>query len=137
MFILRKILNGRTNVSEPLSMAAGVADETTFAAGTAVAYADGVLAPVTGDATAEYIVAATTTCKSATDRVPLILVTPDMLFEVPLTAPPTEMKVGSKYTLGTDGVGVTATAVTNGKGACVVDLCGATKTGDTILVRLA
>lgn len=137
MFNLKRIVNGRINVSEPIVMASGVSTKTTFDEGTAVAFADGVLTPVSGDATAEYIVAKTTECAAPSDRVPLILVTPDMLFEAPLTAPPTGMKVGSKYTLGTDGDSVTATAVTSEHGAYVVDLCGATKTGDTILVRLA
>ena len=137
MFNLKRIINGRVNVSEPIVMASGVSTKTTFNEGTAVAFTAGVLGVASGDKTAEYIVAKTTECAAPSDRVPLILVTPDMLFEAPLSAAPTSMKVAGQYTLGTDGTDVTDTAVTNGKGAYVVDLCDATASGDTILVRLA
>lgn len=136
MFNLKRIVNGRINVSEPIVMASGVSTQTTFDEGTAVAFVAGVLAPISGDATAEYVVAKTTECAAAEDKVPLILVTKDMIFEAPLSETPTEMKVAGKYTLD-GGNSVTATPVTDGFGAYVVDTMGAAKTGDTVLVRLA
>ena len=135
MFILSKILNGRINVSEPLHMASGVSAETTFAAGTAVAYQDGVLAPVSGDATAEYVVLETTKCAAAGDKVPLTLVTKDMIFEAPVTAAP--LAPGKRATFGDDGLSVTATECATGFGAYVVDTIDAKGAGDVIAVRLA
>jgi hypothetical protein len=136
MFNLIKILYGTTNVPEPLHMASGVSKETTFQAGTAVAYdKNGALAPVTGDATAEYVVLETTKCSAATDKVPVALVTKNMLFETTVTAAP--KAPGTRVTFSDDGTKVTATAVTTGFGAYVVDTYGATGAGARICVRLA
>ena len=141
MFNLKRIINGRVNVSEPLLMASGVTDETTFTAGTAVAFVSGKLTVVSGDKKAEYIVHSTTDCKEADDKVPLILVTPDMLFETTVSADPDSMVIGGRYQIETEGTKVTATAVTDtaaeSAGAYLVDKLGATDSGDTILVRLA
>lgn len=136
MFNLRRIINGRVNVSEPLLMASGVTSTTTFTAGTAVTFVSGKLTAVSGDEKAEYIVNCTTECKAADDKVPLILVTPDMLFETTVSADPASMVIGGKYTIGTGGTDVTATAAESA-GAYLVDKLGATASGDTILVRLA
>lgn len=137
MFTLKRIVNGRVNVSEPILMDSGVTSATTFTAGTAVAFVSGKLTVVGGDKTAEYVVYDTTTCSAATDKVPLLLVTTDMLFEAPLSAAPTGMVIGGKYQLDSEGKKVTATAVTTNFGAYLVDKCGATSDGDMILVRLA
>ena len=135
MFNLIKILYGTTNVPEPLHMASGVSSATTFTAGTAVAYASGVLTPVSDDATAEYVVLETTECSAAADKVPVVLVTKDMLFETTVTAAPAAP--GTHVTFSDDGSKVTATKVTTGFGAYIVDTYGATDAGARICVRLA
>lgn len=134
MFKLIKIINGRINVSEPLSMASGVSSATTFRAGTAVAYKNGALTPVSGDETAEYVVLDTAECSAPTDKVALLLLEKGMLFEAPVTEAP--LSPGKRATFK-DGIAVTATPATDGFGAYVVDTCGATGADDRIIVRLA
>lgn len=137
MFALKRIINGRVNVSEPLHIAANVTSPTTFAAGTAVSFdSKGVLAPVKGDATAEYVVWADTACPVG-GTVPVILITKDMLFDVPMSVTPTGVAAGKKLTIADDSASVTATAVTDNFGAYVVDTNGAAAAGDVITVRLA
>lgn len=129
MFVLKKILNGRINVSEPISMASGVTSSTTFTEGDAVYYnASGVLTKATGDATADYVVATTTTCAAAADEVLLLLVTKEMLFDVEMAS---AVSVGKKYQFS-GGNAITATAASSGFGAYVMRYDGKTAT-----VRLA
>lgn len=115
MFVLKKILNGRINVSEPLRMPCGAAIE--LAAGDAVKYdSTGKLVKVAADDTAEYVVMADTKCTAATDTVPVILVTKEMLFDVDMA---TAVTVGKKYQFS-GGNSITATAAANGFGAYVM-----------------
>lgn len=117
MFALKKILNGRINVAEPISMRSGVSAETEFKAGTAVKYTNGVLGKVAGDDTAEFVVLEDKTCSVATDEVLLILVTKEMLFDAPAAA---SVTVGTRVQFNTAADGVTATAVENGFGAYIM-----------------
>lgn len=130
MFVLRKILNGRINVSEPISMASGVSASTTFTEGEAVYYnASGVLTKANGDVTADFVVASTTTCAKAADEVPLLLVTKEMLFDVEMAS---AVAVGKKYKFASTGDGITTEAASTGFGAYVMRYDGKTAT-----VRLA
>ncbi len=136
MFTLKRIINGRLNVSEPLSMASGVSAPTTFKAGTVVTYDDGMLKAVTGDVTAEYVVAADTVAKSPSDEVLLILITKEMLFDCPVSATPTGVAAGKRFAFSDTSDGITATPATEG-GAYIVCNNGATAAGDIVTVRLA
>lgn len=125
MFILRKILNGRINVSEPLVMQVTTALSAAIAEGTPVTISNGACATASGDVTVEYVTAAA--APEGATSVPVLLVTRDMIFEVPAV---TGLKVGNKYRV-TD-TGVIATAASEGFGACVIET-----TTDYALVRLA
>lgn len=172
MFNLIKILNGRINVSEPLMIDSNTTSETTFVAGQAVCYSaatitagllvsGNVLTAASGSAKAEYIVTANTTTDGG--KVPVILITPDMIFEVPLgdvaatNANAANRVAGMRVTLYTDsdadvGLKITDTAAserfatteesnvnttTENFGALIVDPQGAAAVGDKMLVRLA
>lgn len=124
MFILRKILNGRINVSEPLVMQVTKLSAE-IAEGTPVTISNGACATASGDVTVEYVTAATAP-KDATS-VPVLLVTRDMIFEVPAIS---GAKVGNKYQVTSTGVGTTAAST--GFGACVIET-----TTEYALVRLA
>jgi hypothetical protein len=56
------------------------------------------------------------------------------VYEVPVTAVPTALKVGDKVTIHTDGLQVTA-STQNGV-ITVENLNGASAAGDTIVVRI-
>ena len=55
-------------------------------------------------------------------------------YEVPVTAAPTSLAVGSKVTLHTDGLQVTATTASGV--VTVEDLNGAKAAGDKLVVRI-
>ncbi len=124
MFRLVKILNGRINVSEPLVMQVS-ALAAAIAEGTPVAIANGACSAATGDVTVEYVTAAP--APAGATSVPVLLVTRDMIFEVPAVS---GAKVGNQYQVTATGVGTTAAS--NGFGACVIE-AGT----DYALVRLA
>lgn len=73
---------------------------------------------------------------TATNRIiPVARVEANQLYEVPVTAAPTSLVEGSKVTLHTDGMQVTATT-TSGV-VTVESLNGAAAAGDNIVVRIA
>lgn len=124
MFNLKKIINGRINVSEPLVMqVTGLSAD--IAAGTPVSIANGACTAATGDVTVEYVTAAE--AKKGSTSVSVLLVTRDMVFEVPAIS---GAKIGNKYQITADGVG--STAASNGFGACVLEAAA-----EYALVRLA
>ena len=133
MFHLTKILNGRANVPEceriPLY------SEVTVPYGTPVSIRGGTLTVADGTATAlpTHILLADA---SGEDSVLVAPITGDMIFEVPVTASPAAMAVGTEYLLSSDGTALSATAVSSGKrGATLVEKMGAVTAGD--LVRVA
>lgn len=110
MFVLKKILNGRINVSEPLYMTAA-AD---LKAGEAVKHGSaGTLIKVSADDTAEYVVLAD---GKANETVPVVLVTKEMLFDVDMASAVT---VGKKYQFASAD-GITTTPASTGFGALVM-----------------
>lgn len=121
MFRLVKILNGRINVSEPIHLKQP--STVTLAEGTAVHHdSTGKLIAATGENAAEYVVAQSVT---GATTVPVILITPDMIFE---TDAVTGASVGKKYQLSAG----TAFTTTAGTAVTVIE------TGpDYALVRLA
>lgn len=136
MFVIAKILGGRQNVAETLELPCTAG--TTYTVGEALVVTNGALAKASGGVAAKYIAAETYTAPSTGARkLRCYRITPDMLFEAPLSAySASTLKVGAKVTFGTDGLTLTATAAETG-GAEIVDLGTASKTGDKITVFLA
>ena len=97
-----------------------------YAPGQALTVTDGAAATATG--TPLYIAQGPT----AGGLVPCIRVQRDMVFQAPLSAAGTALRVGDKVTLSADGLGVTAT--TTAGVAEIVQLDG-TAVGDTVKVR--
>lgn len=135
MFKLIKIENGRGNVPEPVQIPAtnGVA----YKEGMALAIASNAAAIASGDVTAQYVCLEEKT-GVAGGYVLAYRIMPQMIFEVPIQAySSSTQKFAGKLTFHTDGLQITATAVTNNHGAFIEDLKGATGVGDKVLVRLA
>ncbi len=136
MFVIAKILGGRQNVAETLELP--VTAGKTYTVGQALTVASGALTAASGAVEAKYIAAESYTAPSSGARkLRCYRITPDMLFEVGISAySASTQKVGAKLQFSTDGSLVTATAAETG-GAEIVDLNGAAKAGDKILVFLA
>ncbi len=132
MFHLVKILNGRVGVPEPERITLTAAATVSY--GTPVIIKGGALTKMSNASTAlpTHLVLADSTGKT----VLAAPISPDMVFEVPVSAAPTAMAVGSEYLLSADGMSVGATEASSGKrGAVLVSKAGATASGDNILVR--
>lgn len=133
MFRLVKILNAGTNVPELFRLPATA--ETAYHEGDALVLTSGALTHATATSKPTYVAAAD--AAAGVDTVPVYAVTPDMIFEAPLSAAPTGLTVGSVVTLAVNSAsaayGVTAT--TTGGVATVVDLCHATASGDIVRVN--
>lgn len=128
MFYLAKIENGRMNVPEPEYLEAGAA----IACGEALVLADGKLTKCGATVAPKYV--AMGDAKDAGAVIPVCRVESNQVYDVPVSAAPTSLKVGDKVTLDSDALGVTATT-TSGV-VTIVSLNGATKAGDIITVRI-
>jgi hypothetical protein len=128
MFYLAKIENGRMNVPEPEYLEAGAA----IACGEALVLADGKLTKCGETVAPKYV--AMGDAKAAGAVIPVCRVESNQVYDVPVSAAPTALKVGDKVTLDSDALGVTATT-TSGV-VTIVSLNGATKAGDIITVRI-
>lgn len=92
-------------------------------------------AKATGDVNVAYV---TASAAKSGEKVICYRVTPDIVFEARLGAySSSAIKLGTAVTIGTDAKSVTATAVSSGKGAKIIDTNGAAATGDTVHVVLA
>ena len=132
MFHLIKILNARTGTPEPMRIP--LSTPATVEYGTPVLIKGGTLAKCDAAATAlpTHLILADAVNESEVLASPI---SPEMVFEVPASALPTAMTVGSEYLLGADGKSVSATAVSSGKrGATLLSKAGATHVGDNLLV---
>ena len=136
MFKLIKILNSGINVPEFERIP--VSDGVDYTVGMAISAAAGAAASCTAS-TAPTHICAQMLAAGEKDSVLCYPVSPDMIFEAPISASPIGLKVGAKLTLAIDAraraYGVTAT--TSGGVATVVDTCGAAAIGDKIAVRFA
>ena len=135
MFRLVKILNGRTNQSEPVKLktSAGVAYEY----GSALALSSGALTNCSATTKPQYICGEDAKADEKSE-ITVYPIDSNQIFETSVSASPVSLSVGSKVTLSLDGnsaVGVTATT-TSGV-AEIFDLCSASAAGDTLLVRIA
>ena len=132
MFKLIKIENARMNVPEPVFHEATASEA--IAVGEALVLASGKLTKCGATAKPEFIAMGKLAANDANRKVAVCRVESNQVYEVPVTAAPTALKVGDKVTLHTDGLQITATT-TNGV-VTVEALNGATAAGDTIVVRI-
>ena len=132
MFNLIKIENARMNVPEPVFHEATASEA--IAIGEALKLSSGKLTKCTATDKPEFIAIGQVGASDANRKVAVCRVESNQVYEVPVTAAPTSLKVGDKVTLDTDGLRVTATT-TSGV-VTIESLNGATAAGDTIVVRI-
>lgn len=134
-FNVSRILGGRQNIPETLVLPVTAGES--YAVGEALVAKSGKLTKATGDVAVNYISLESYSAPTEGARgLACFKVTPDMLFEVPVSAVDTaKQMLGAKVTIGTDGLTVTASAATVG-GAEVVSAEGIAKAGDTVTVAL-
>lgn len=131
MFRLIKIEGGRINVPEPQIFET----QSEIVDGQALVLTNGYLTVATGTTKPTFMALANahgTSSKAV--KVHVARVEPNQLYEVPVTAVPTSLKVGNKVTLNS-GTGVTTTTADGV--AEIVSLNGATAIGDTVIVRFS
>ena len=130
MFHLTKILNGRIGVPEPERIVLDASVSVSY--GTPVILKEGTLEVMSASSTA----LPTHLILKDSDGKEILAgrVTPEMVFEVPLTSAPTAMKVGGEYLLGA-GATLSSTLASSGKrGAYLLDKAGAKAAGERVLV---
>jgi hypothetical protein len=132
MFKLIRYENARTNVPEPVFYQAKTGEE--FHIGEALVHSDGVLTKCDATSKPSFIAMGYLAAGATNRKLAVCLVDHNMVFEAPINAAPTSIKVGNKVTLSTDGLGVTATT-TSGV-VTIESINGATAAGDTIVVRI-
>ena len=132
MFRLLKIENARMNVPEPeyLDVKASEAVEM----GEALVLASGKLTKCGATVAPTYIAMGVKSADDDNRSIPVCRVEKNQVYAVPVTAAPTSLAVGSKVTVHTDGLQITATT-TDGV-VTIVDLNGAAAAGDEIIVRI-
>lgn len=130
-----KILSGRANVPETLILPAKSGES--FSVGQALTISGGALSGASGDTDVFYISLENLDNATADAKLACCRVTPDMLFEVPVSAYSASVqKLGAHVTISSDGLEVTATAASSGFGAEIVDLNSAAAAGDKIICAL-
>ncbi len=132
MFYLLKIENARMNVPEPEFLEAKAGEEITL--GEALVLTDGALTRCGATAVPTYIAMGAKSAGDENRTVAVCRVESNQVWEVPVTVAPSALKIGSKVTLHTDGLQVTATTASGV--VTVVDLNGASAAGDKIIVRI-
>ena len=132
MFKLLKIENARENVPSPVFL--DVAANEAVAMGEALVLSGGTLTKCGATTAPAFIAMADLTAAAAKRTSPVARVASNQIYEVPVSAAPTSLKVGDKVTLHTDGLQVTATK--DGGVVTVENLNGATAAGDKIVVRI-
>lgn len=132
MFKLIKIENARMNVPEPVFHEVTASEAVQI--GEALVLTSGKLTKCGATAKPEFIAMADCAAGATNRLIPAARVEPNQLYEVPVQAAPTSLVEGSKVTLHTDGLQVTATT-TSGV-VTVESLNGAAAAGDIIVVRI-
>ena len=132
MFKLIKIENARMNVPEPVFHEVTASEAVQI--GEALVLTSGKLTKCGATAKPEFIAMADCAADATNRLIPAARVEPNQLYEVPVQAAPTSLVEGSKVTLHTDGLQVTATT-TSGV-VTVESLNGAAAAGDMIVVRI-
>lgn len=132
MFYLTRIENGRMNVPEPVFYEAKAGEEIVI--GEALVLASGKLTKCGATVKPAFIAMGEVSAAAEKRNVAVCRVAANQLWEVPVSAAPTSLVAGSKVTLHTDGLQVTAT--TSGGTITIVDTLGAAAAGDKVLVRI-
>jgi len=132
MFKLLKIENGRMNVPSPVYHEATANEEIHI--GEALVLTAGKLTKCAATKKREFIAMGHVGAADTNRKVAACRVESNQVYEVPVTAAPTSLKVGDKVTLHTDGLQVTAT--TSDGVITVESLNGAAAIGDKIVVRI-
>lgn len=135
MFTLKKILNGRINVSEPRTITLSTALSADIAEGTPVIITAGAATAVANTSTAVATHVTMAAAKSGTKALLVLDILPGMVFETVLNSADSSAvcKAGSEVLL--TAAGVTPTAISSSlRGAKVFDLPASTASGATILV---
>lgn len=132
MFKLLKIENARENVPSPVFL--DVTANEAVAMGEALVLSGGTLTKCGATTAPAFIAMADLTAAAAKRTIPVARVASNQIYEVPVSAAPTSLKVGDKVTLHTDGLQVTATK--DGGVVTVENLNGAIAAGDKIVVRI-
>ena len=132
MFKLIRIENGRENVPSPVFHEA--AAEAISVGEALVLNGAGKLTKCGATAKPTHIAMGQMSASAASRKIAACRVEPNQVYEVPVTAAPTSLVPGAKVTIHTDGLQVTATT-TDGV-VTVESVNGATKAGDTIVVRI-
>ena len=127
MFKLTKIEGGRINVFEPQVLTVG---NTAVVSGQGLILSNGVL--VTAGAGKPTYIALSD--GAAGEDISVGRVEPNQVYETTFSVAPAGLHVGSKVTLSG---GLVVTATTTSGVAEIVDLCGATASGDKVLVRFS
>lgn len=133
MFKLIKIQNSGINVPELEKLKK--LSSTTIKRGEALIVEDGFVKSAPETAKPNYIAFSEAAYNSG--DVVCYPVSSDMLFETSVNADPTALLMGAKVTIGkdTDGCSVCVTATTASGVATIVDLMGASESGDKVTVK--
>lgn len=131
MFLVIRNPNSPSNVGTTVWMPAKAG---TYKYGQALKINEGMLEGASGDVTVDCVCAENKTIAANNDKLMVVHVNDDLVFEAPLSAAGTPA-VGAGYTIAANGLEVTATAVTNNTGAIVIDAKGASAAGDKIEVK--
>lgn len=132
MFKLVKILNGRINQGEPVKLPTTAQESYSY--GEALALSAGKVTKCGATSKPDCICCEDYSAPASDNRsIYVEPISPEMIFEVPVSASPSALAVGSKVTLHSDAQSVTATTA-NGV-ATVFDLMEASQANDKILVR--
>lgn len=132
MFILKKILNSATNAPDPLRLPIRSGS---FKTGTLITL-DGGFATNTSFAQMPTHIAGETTSATKSQTLLCYELTPDLIFKVAIDGDPSELKVGDKIAICTDGTYAYKVMCDTAEGvATIVDLCGAKNHGDHIYVK--
>ena len=131
MFLVIRNPNSPSNVGTTVWMPAKAG---TYKYGQTLKINAGMVEGASGDVTVDCVCAENKTIAANNDKLMVVLVNEDLVFEAPLSAAGTPA-VGAGYTIATNGLEMTVTPVTNKTGAIVVDAKGASAVGDKIEVK--
>ena len=132
MFKLIRIENGRENVPSPVFFEAAAE---AISIGEALVLNEAGKLTKCGATTKPTHIAMGQVSASATDRkIAACRVESNQVYEVPVSASPASLVPGAKVTINTDGLQVTATTAS---GVVTIEsVNGASKAGDTVVVRI-
>ena len=133
MFNVVKIISSGANVPEICRMP--TSSSVNYQVGSALVITSGRLQNATATSMPTYI-AAESAEAGEKSTLACYAITPNMIFEVPVSGTPSLSKIGTKVQLGiSDGFATSVTLTTTDGVATIVDTRDATKSGEKILVK--